>query len=115
MESIYRIAPTDEVRRAVEAGEFCSSDLLEEGFIHCAFFRQVEFVANCKFRGRSDLALLEIDPLTLNCELRVENLDGGEELYPHVYGAIPMESVLDVLEFPCRADGTFGSPTRALG
>jgi len=44
--------------------------------------------------------------------VRYENLEGGEQLFPHVYGAIPVTAIVDVVPFKPVDDGTFvDSPT----
>jgi uncharacterized protein (DUF952 family) len=80
-----------------------------EGFIHCSNGHQVVWVANQRFRGRTDLVLLHIDPTRLGAQVRYENLEGGEELFPHVYGPIPVTAVVDVVRFLPAEDGTFGT------
>ena len=89
-------------------GEFAADSLATEGFIHCSDPHQFVHVANQRFRGRSDLVLLQIDPGLLNATVRYENLEGGHELFPHVYGAIPLTAVIDVTRLQPSRDGTFG-------
>ena len=72
-------------------------------------------VANRLFRGQNDLVLLEIDPARLACTVVDENLTGGTELFPHVYGAIPMSAVVGVHRFPCDPNGVFTSLPVAAG
>lgn len=107
---IYRIAQREEVASALESGEYRCSDLDREGFIHCSYAHQILRVANARFCGCRDLVLLKIDRGRLVGEVLDENLDGGEELFPHIYRALPMEAVIDILEFPCELDGTFMFP-----
>ena len=57
--------------------------------------------------------LLEIDPTALTCPVVDENLEGGSELYPHIYGPLPMAVVSAVHLFVPRADGTFSLPVAA--
>ena len=104
---IYRITSTAEAAEAARTGTFRSPDLTNEGFIHCSYAEQVAAVANRLFRGRTDLVLLEIDKKALACPVVDENLEGGAELYPHVYGHIPMTAVVTVLHLPCGDDGSF--------
>jgi uncharacterized protein (DUF952 family) len=89
--------------------------LSEEGFIHCSDPRQLEGVANRLFRGRSELVLLIIDPERLGGEVRWENLEGGDELFPHIYGAIEIAAVLDVRSFVPGSDGRFVLPPDLRG
>lgn len=82
-----------------------ADSLASEGFIHCSDPRQVAWVANRRFRGRHDLVLLHIDATRLGCEVVYENLEGGHDLFPHVYGAIPVAAVVHVEPFlPRRRD-----------
>jgi uncharacterized protein (DUF952 family) len=81
-----------------------------EGFIHCSTAAQVLQVANTRFRGRRDLLLLSIDTESVEAEIRYENLEGGSELFPHIYGELPTDAVLRVAEFTPDADGSFQLP-----
>jgi uncharacterized protein (DUF952 family) len=88
-------------------GSYSADSLAAEGFIHCSDAHQVVWVANQRFRGRQDLVLLHVDPARLGCEVRYENLEGGEQLFPHVYGAIPVTAIVDVVPFRPAEDGHF--------
>ncbi len=79
----------------------------DEGFIHCSTPAQVLQVANTRFRGRLDLLLLAIDTDRVNAEIRYENLEGGEQLFPHIYGELAHNAVIRVAEFEPQADGSF--------
>jgi uncharacterized protein (DUF952 family) len=96
----------------VRKSEFYQGDTLEtEGFIHCSDAGQVVDVANFRFRGRTDLLLLEIDPAKLTQPLKYEDGgDGDGRLFPHVYGPIEVAAVLRVLAFPPSKDGNFSLP-----
>jgi uncharacterized protein (DUF952 family) len=37
--------------------------------------------------------------------VRLENLEGGDELYPHLYGELPIEAVVRVDRVPVGDDG----------
>jgi uncharacterized protein (DUF952 family) len=81
---------------------------LREGFIHCSYARQVLRTADRIFRGVTGLVLLEIDPARLTCGIVDENLEGGTELFPHVYGLLTLSAVLALHPFPCATNCTFG-------
>lgn len=104
---IYHITTRAEAERAVAAGEYEPAAFAREGFIHCSYGDQVPAVANRLFRGRTDLVLLEIDPGKLTCRIVDENLEGGTERYPHVYGRLPMTAIADVHPLSCGPDGRF--------
>jgi len=97
---LYHITSREEARKAAEAGEYTPAAFDREGFIHCSYAHQVPATLNRIFRGRTDLVVLEIDPEKLGCEVVNENLEGGAELFPHVYGRLRMAAVLRVLELP---------------
>ena len=81
---------------AIATGAYTADSLATEGFIHCSEERQIAWVVRKHFPGRTGLLLLRIDPARLDAEIRYENLEGGSELFPHVYGPIPVSAVLDV-------------------
>ena len=91
-------------------GTYVPETFHEEGFIHCSYLEQLTAVANRRFRHRQDLVILRIARAALSAEVIEENLEGGAELYPHLYGALPHEAVAEVVSFPCDALGWFRLP-----
>lgn len=94
------------------AGAYRTEMLAVEGFIHCSTREQVIQVANTRFRGQSGLVLLSIDTDKVRAEIRHENLEGGLLLFPHIYGEINADAVIQVTAFEPRADGYFTLPAR---
>jgi uncharacterized protein (DUF952 family) len=109
---IYRIAEPDHWREALRKGEFRSPDLLGEGFIHFSELHQVRNTADRYYKGRGDMLLLKVDDAALSVPVVRENTRGGQELFPHVYGPVPLSAVLEVVELPMGPDGrlVFGEP-----
>lgn len=107
----YHIASRAEAESALRRGEYIPADFEKDGFIHCSYSQQIPLVANFRFRGCSGLVLLKIDRSRLTCRVIDENLEGGAELFPHIYGPLPREAIVDVLDFPCKSDGTFEFPS----
>ena len=107
---IFHIAAREAWNAAQVHGSYAADSLVAEGFIHCSDGHQVAWVANQRFLGRQDLVLLHIDPARLDAEVRYENLEGGVQQFPHVYGAIALSAVVKVKAFLPAADGTFGGP-----
>jgi len=107
MARIYHITSKQEAGEAERAGIYTPAAFAREGFIHCSYAHQVTAVANRIFKGRPDLVLFEIDPATLECRVIDENLEGGSELYPHMYGRLKMSDVIRVHPFPCDHEGRF--------
>ncbi|NEB05538.1 DUF952 domain-containing protein [Streptomyces sp. SID13726] len=70
--------------------------LQEEGFIHCSTRAQLPGTARRFFAGVADLVVLVIDPDRLGVPLKYEAARPGGEEFPHVYGPIPVDAVVDV-------------------
>lgn len=102
---LYHIVARDEFDAGRAGVSYAPSAFAREGFVHCSYARQLVATANRIFAGRRDLVVLEIDPARLGCRVIDENLEGGSELYPHIYGPIPIEAVERVLDFPCGPAG----------
>lgn len=113
MPVIYHIARQSDWSAAMKTGAYTADSLAAEGFIHCSTARQVLATADRIFRGRRDLVLLCVDSERVTTEIRHENLEGGAELFPHVYGALEIAWIAAVHDFPPRDDGSFELP-RAL-
>ena len=111
MATIFHITKRAEWERAAQEGVYRAPSLATEGFIHCSTAEQVIRTANRLFAGQRGLVLLEIDTDQVKPEIRYENLEGGEEAFPHIYGALDVESVLRVLAFEPGADGSFAMPS----
>ena len=106
---LYHITSEREAREAQQAGEYTPAAFAREGFIHCSHPSQVVATANRIFHGKKDLVLLEIDPALLGCRVVAENLEGGAELFPHIYGRLKMTAVKQIHAFPCDEAGSFSS------
>jgi uncharacterized protein (DUF952 family) len=108
---LYHITSEAEARKAAQAGEYTPAAFDREGFIHCSYAHQVPATLERIFRGRTDLVVLEIDPEKLGCKVVDENLEGGTELFPHIYGHLSMSAVVKVYWLPL--DGPeFSAPLR---
>jgi uncharacterized protein (DUF952 family) len=93
---------------AHHSGLYTTASLASEGFIHCSKPEQVERVANVYFPGQSGLVLLTIDPDKLQSEIRWEpGTDKPDEAFPHVYGPINLDAVVQVIDFEPNPDGSF--------
>ncbi len=111
MPLIFHITTHEAWKEALEVGAYHGDILTTEGFIHCSTAQQVVRVANALFRGRADLVLLCIRTDRLNPELHYDPAETGE-LFPHIYGPLNVEAVVDVVDFPPEPDGRFVLPGR---
>ncbi len=110
MSQIFHIATSADWDRAQARGIYDADTLAAEGFIHCSTTRQVIEVANRLFRDRHDLVLLCIDRAKVSAEIRDENCEDEDTLYPHIYGALNMDAVVKAHEFLPNQDGSFDLP-----
>ena len=110
MATIFHITKREAWERAKQEGVYRTPTLATEGFIHCSQGDQVIRTANRLFAGQTGLVLLEIDTGQVSAEIRYENCEGGQEAFPHIYGALDLGSVVRVLAFEPGDDGCFAMP-----
>lgn len=110
MTIIYHLSTRAAWQAAAAAGAYTADSLASEGFIHCSTAQQVRATATRIFAGRTDLILLCVDSAQVEPEIRYENLEGGDNLFPHIYGPLAFAAVVAVHDFPPRDDGGFDWP-----
>ena len=108
--SIYHISRKVEWNIGLEKGSYSPSGYPVDHFIHCSTLAQVLPVAERYYQEVDDLVLLKIDPGRLACNLVFENLEGGKELFPHIYGELNLEAVVGVKQFLKNDQGKFTFP-----
>ncbi|MGW4231987.1 DUF952 domain-containing protein [Streptomyces sp. NPDC004980] len=93
-------APLWEAARATGTYEMSTRGrtVHEEGFIHCSLSHQLPGVARALYGddGGGDLVVLVIDPGRLRVPVRYEALTPGGEEFPHIYGPLPVDAVVEV-------------------
>ena len=114
-DELRHIAMPDDWSAAREAGEYRVStrgrSLDDEGFIHCSYPSQLEGVANRYYTDVIELVILHLEPELFEAEVRVEPAgDGSDELFPHVYGAIPVAAVVATTWWDRGEDGIWHRP-----
>ena len=95
---IYHIAEQQIWDAQLNAENYQPEAFTWEGFVHCSDHSQVARTADKYYQGRQDLVILEIDPTQLKAETRYENLLGGSEKFPHVYGEINKSAVVQLMQ-----------------
>jgi glutathione S-transferase len=73
--------------------------LEQVGFIHCSWQEQVKATFERFYADAGEVLLLEIDPAAVNAPLRADAIPNGD-LFPHLYGALPLEAVRSVVAMP---------------
>lgn len=106
----YHITSAIEWHQAQTVGTYQPAGFAQEKFIHLSYSHQLLTVAHRFYTGQKGLVILVIDSSKIKDGLIEENLEGGTELYPHFYGVLPVDAVLDAIAFNCNADGSFDLP-----
>ena len=103
--TIYKICDSTLWRDAERAGVFAGAPVDHaDGFIHFSTAAQVAETAARHFAGKEDLLLLAVDAAVLGPALRYEPSRGGQ-LFPHLYGTLPLTAVRWVRLLPLGANG----------
>ena len=105
MALIFHMARAAEWAAAETAGSYHGADEdRADGFIHFSTATQVRESAAKHRTGETGLILVACDPDALGDALKWEPARGGE-LFPHLYGDIPMTAVVWAEPLPLGGDG----------
>ena len=119
-EFIFHITSRAEWTAAQKAGQYTTPSLAKEGFIHCSTRAQVLPVADKFYKGQSGLIVLGIDPARLSSALKWEPPFEGapptgvssSDVFPHIYGPLDLDAVVQVLDLELAPDGSFVLPSK---
>lgn len=105
VDSILHITEHESWQEAQRQGQYTASSLETEGFIHCSENEeQAVFAASLFFKHRSGLPVLVIDTGKLKSPVKREQVD--DKWFPHVYGPINVDAVLEVRTLVKEEDGS---------
>jgi uncharacterized protein (DUF952 family) len=111
--TIYKICEQALWREAEQAGTFDGAPIdAQDGFIHFSTAAQVRETAARHFAGAGDLLLVAVAADALAGALKWEVSRGGD-LFPHLYGPLPLAAVLWAKPLPLGADGRHVIPELA--
>ena len=111
---IYHICGREEWRAAQSAGCYHGSTQdTADGFIHFSSAAQVVESAARHRAGQSGLVLLAVDPEALGAALAWEPSRRGE-LFPHLYGDLPLAALREVWDLRLGPDGRHVFPSGVL-
>ncbi|MBC7906748.1 MAG: DUF952 domain-containing protein [Rhodospirillaceae bacterium] len=103
--TIYHMCRRAEWEAAQAAGAYAGSSQDEaDGFIHFSAAAQVVQSAAKHRAGQSGLVLLAVDAARLGEALKYEPSRGGQ-LFPHLYGRLPVGAVKWVADVPLDGAG----------
>jgi uncharacterized protein (DUF952 family) len=103
---IFKIVPRAEWDAAAQSYEGSAHDRAD-GFLHFSTKAQLPETLRRYYAGRSDLLLIGVEAEALGDALKWEHAPSRGEVFPHLYGALPLAAVRSVE--PVSADGTGGT------
>ena len=118
---IYHVCTRAVATAALRDGEYRAPSLATEGFIHMSQLHQVRGVVERYYAEQTDLVVLVVDPALVRAPVRAEPPSSlrrspgsappdASELFPHIYGRLPMEAVVTVGTVERTADGAVRLP-----
>ena len=107
---IYHICQETEWNVAKISGIYTgSSQDQKDGFIHFSSGSQIVGSAAKHRAGQDNLILLEVDEQKLGPSLQWE-LSSNDEKFPHLYGELPIVTVIRSFKLKLNPDGTHSFP-----
>ena len=94
---IYHIATKKDWENALVTGSYEHPTLKNEGFIHCSLDSQIAGVLERYFPGMTDLVKLVIDTDKLNSKYVFDWSQSTADTYPHIYGPINLDAVIETV------------------
>ncbi len=107
---ILHIARREEWEAEQAEGFYSPANFEREGFIHGSLPEQILGSAQKHYLGQRDLVLLGIDSRRVQAEIRFENLVGGSQPFPHIYGKLNRDAVIGTSSFEANSEGAFLLP-----
>ena len=92
---IYHIVLPEKWETVKHNSSYAAESLETEGFIHCSYDDQLKGVIERYYSDAPELVILKLDIGKLTSKLVSEPSTGGE-VYPHIYGPINLDAVVEV-------------------
>lgn len=108
---IFHMVKESEWKNFIHSEFYGGKSLKTDGFLHCCSFDQILHVANNNLRSIDEkLLILCINTEYLSSELKWEKNFKNGMVFPHIYGPINKESVINTIEFKKEQSGNFSIP-----
>ena len=109
---LYHIYLDGELHSCSSDGEYRPHSLASEGFIHLSSDTQLLATAERYYSGATDPWVARVEVRRLRAVLRFESV--RDDLYPHLYGALNLDAVVERVPLLRDANGRYLHPFRAL-
>lgn len=96
---IFHIASIKDWKSQVNKNFYQCESLKNEGFIHASKLDQLDFVLTKFYSNNQKIVLLKIDTEKLMSEIKWEKSELNLEPFPHIYGVINLDSVVEIIEY----------------
>ena len=93
---IYHVVTKALWQQALLQGYYEASSLATEGFIHLSKKEQVDGVLQRYYKNTPDLLLLHVDECKLTAELQYELSPSVNEEFPHLFGRLNLDAVVEL-------------------
>lgn len=108
--TIYKVCSSAIYAASVEAGRFQGMPIDQaDGYLHFSTAGQLRETLRLYFAGQDRLALFAVATAPLGEQLKWERSRGGD-LFPHLYGELPMALVSAHAMIAVAADGSVELP-----
>lgn len=106
----YKILTAEQMAVLESEAVFAGAPVdLADGYIHLSTAAQLQETLDKHFAGQRDLWLAAVDLEALGDMVRWEPSRGGQ-LFPHVYGPLPLDAVIAYSALHYEADGALRLP-----
>ena len=107
---VYKVLSVAELMQMQRDGVFHGSPAdIADGYIHLSCRSELAATVDKHFRGVDGLMLAAVDLSGLGDAVRWE-LSRGGQLFPHIYGLLPVEAVVSVATLERTPDGAVKLP-----
>ena len=108
---VYKVLSASELQQMQRDGVFNGSPAdIADGYIHLSCASQVAATLDKHFSGVDGLVLAAVDLSRLGDTVRWEPSRGGQ-LFPHIYGLLPVGAVISVAPLERTPDGAVKLPS----
>ena len=106
----YKVLTADQMTALETDGVFAGAPVdLADGYIHLSTAEQLQETLDKHFAGQSNLWLAAVDLEALGEAVKWEASRGGQ-LFPHIYGPLPLSAVTAYSEVHYEPDGALRLP-----
>lgn len=106
----YKVLTADQMAALQADGRLAGAPVdIADGYIHLSTASQLTQTVDKHFGGQSDLHVAAVDLAALGQTVRWEESRGGQ-LFPHIYGDLPLDAVVAYSPLERLDDGSVRLP-----